>query len=219
MHLALDILLVGVWGLFAYFGWRRGFVGAVLRFARLILSLVITVALSSSVAAWINTRWVYGAVLIRVLGVFDELATKVTGGVDGLIEQIPGVLRGYMDVSKIDPSAGVEGVARDLAEGVAGGLSRTISSVLGAIGLFILCYILGTIALIVADKLVKLPFICTVDSLLGLGIGGISGGLAVMFLSAVVGAVLILRGDTAIAEASFMLRLCAGLRMGMFGGA
>lgn len=219
MHLVLDILLLGIWGLFAYFGWRRGFVGAVLRFARLILSLVITVTLASTVAAWINTRWIYGAVLSRVQGVFDDLAAKATGGVEGLIEQIPAVLRGYLDTSRIDPSSGIEAVADQMAEGVAGGLSRTISTVLGAVGLFILCYILCTIALFVADKLVKLPFICTVDSLLGLGIGVISGGLAVVFLAAVTGAVLILRGDTAMAEASIMLRLCAGLRAGLFGGA
>ena len=96
MHLVLDILLLGIWGLFAYFGWRRGFVGAVLRFARLILSLVITVTLASTVAAWINTRWIYGAVLSRVQGVFDDLAAKATGGVEGLIEQIPAVLRGSL---------------------------------------------------------------------------------------------------------------------------
>ncbi|MBQ9152016.1 MAG: CvpA family protein, partial [Clostridia bacterium] len=212
MHFVVDILLVGVLGFLAFRGWKRGFAESVLHCGRLILSLVITLSCGSAFSAWIDRTWIHPPVFERIHARFMDMASAADGRVDTLIANIPAVFRPYLDLSSADPTQDLYNLADQWSGTVADGISGVIASVVGYILLFILVFGLLTVAILLLRGLTKLPVIHTVDSLLGLALGAISGLLAVALLSAVLGAVLNLLGYREIAECYLVLRLCDGIR-------
>jgi hypothetical protein len=104
MQFAVDILLLGVFGLLAFLGWRRGFLKTVFSLGKLVLALILTILLGPSVAAWLDVTFVnppvYEAVHEKFSALAAEAAATAQGSIDGLIQRIPAVFRGYLDVSR-----------------------------------------------------------------------------------------------------------------------
>jgi uncharacterized membrane protein required for colicin V production len=216
MQLVIDILLIVVFALLVFRGWRRGFMKSVLSLGRLILSLIITVLFGSAFAAWLDAKFINPPVFDAVFKKFSEIAAEVTataeGGVDALVEKIPEAFRGYLDLETLDPSAEINALVEQWSHTVADSISKVIATVLGYILLFIIAFIVLTVAIFIVSKVAKLPFIKTADKLLGLVVGIASGAIAVIFLSVVLSAILGVIGQGEIVEGSFMLRLFSGIK-------
>ena len=216
MQLVIDILLIVIFGLLVFRGWWRGFMKSVLGLGRLILSLVITILFGSAFAGWIDEKFVNPPVFERVFQKFSDIAAEVTasaeGGIDALVEKIPEAFRGYLDLETLDPAAEINTLVEEWSHTVADGISKIIATVIGYILLFVLSFLVLTLVIFIVSRFAKLPAVKTVDKLLGLLIGIVSGATAVVFISAVLGAVLGVFGQAEIVEGSFMLRLFSGVK-------
>lgn len=216
MHLVIDVLLIAAFALTAFLGWWRGFMRSVLSLGRLILSFAVTILFGSAFAGWLDRRFIHPPVYEAVSGRLSRIAAEVTasadGGINALVERIPESFRGYLDPEAVDPTAEINALVESWSHTVADGISRVISLILGFVLLFALAFTALTAALFIGSKLAKLPVIRSVDKLLGLAAGILSGAIAVVFLSVLLSAVLGLVGQGAVAEGSFMLRLCAGVK-------
>ena len=216
MQLVIDILLVIVFALLVFRGWRRGFMKSILSLGRLILSLVITSLFGSAFAGWLDVKFINPPVFEAVFKKFSKIAADVTasaeGGIDALVEKIPNAFRGYLDLESVDPTAEINALAEEWSHTVADGISRVISLILGFILLFAISFVVLTIVIFIVGKLAKLPAIKAVDKLLGLVVGLFSGAVAVIIISIILGAILGLVGRGEVVEGSFMLRLFGGLK-------
>ncbi|MBR6782907.1 MAG: CvpA family protein [Clostridia bacterium] len=220
MQIVLDILLTAVFALLVFRGWSRGLARSVLSLGRLILSFVVTALFGSSFARWINERLVNPRVYRTVFGRFSDIASdvSVTSGesVEAFVNRIPKVFRQYVELDSLNPSAKINVLVEKWSLTVTDGISRVVSTVLGFVLLFALSFLAFTIAIAVVGGLAKLPVIKTVDKLLGLVGGILSGIVAVFILSVILGAILCLMGHGEIVENSILLRLFAGLKERVF---
>lgn len=216
MHFVIDILLLGLLAFLLFRGWKRGFSASVLKCGRLILSFVITFSLGSSFSSWLEKRWVYPAVFSRIQARFSEIALSADGHMDRFLSQIPAVFRPYLDPALADPTHSIDRLADEWSVAVSEGISGVLASVFGHILLFILVYALLSVVIFFLRSLTKLPVVHTVDSVLGLILGGAGGLLLVAFLSAVIGAVLEIMGQIDTLEQSLTLRIFEGVREALF---
>ncbi len=207
MSLLIDLVLLGVLGLLIFLGWKRGFAESVLRFGRLILAIAITLTCGSAFSALLNRIWIHPAVYARVHPTFMDMAAAAEGRVDALVAKIPAVFRPYVDVDATDATADLYELAVEWSNTVSQGISGVISSVVGYVLLFVLAFILLTVAIFLLRGITKLPVIRTVDKLLGIALGAVSGILLVILLAVVLGAVLEVSGQGDLAEQSWILRL------------
>ena len=216
MQLAVDLLLILLFSLMALRGLRRGFFKTVFSVGRLILAFAVTVLMGSTVAGWLDRRFVnpsvFDAVYRRLSAVAEEIGSTAEDGIQAFTERIPPSFRGYLDPEAMSPTAELHDVAEACAHTVADGISGVIAGVLGHVLLFAVSFGLLTVAMLFLGKLTKLPVIRTVDGVLGLALGAVGGLVVVAFASAILGAVLGLTGHGEALENSFMLRLFSGLR-------
>lgn len=217
MQLTIDLVLVGIFALLVVIGWWRGFLKTVLSLGRLILSFLITILLGPAVSAWIDEAFVnppvYESVHEKFTALANEAAATAQGGVDALIQKIPSTFQGYLDLENVDPSSDIHALADEWSVTVAGGISKVIATVIGYILLFVVAFILLTVAIFIIGKIAdSIKLVHTVDKLLGLALGVISGCIAVLLISTVLGAILSVTGQEAVVEESFMLKLSAGIR-------
>lgn len=221
MQFAVDFFLLAIFGLLVFQGWRRGFLKAVFSLGRLILSVLLTFLLGPAVSGWIDRAFVnppvYESVHKKFTEIADEVAATAQNGVDALVQKIPSAFKGYLDTESIDPAADVYALADEWSLTVAGGISKVIATVIGYVLLFLVCFVLLTVAIFIVTKLVdRIRLVRLTDKLLGLILGVISGTVAVLLISAVLGAILSVTGQENVVEQSFMLRLSAGVREMIF---
>ncbi|MBP3667000.1 MAG: CvpA family protein [Clostridia bacterium] len=216
MQLVIDVLLIIIFALLVFRGWMRGFMKSVLSLGRLILSVLITILFGSAFAGWIDATFVNPPVFDTVFKKFSDIAAEVTataeGGIDALVEKIPEAFRGYLDLESIDPASEINALVEEWSHTVADGISKVIATVLGYILLFALSFILLTVVIFIVGKLAKLPALKTVDKLLGLAMGAVSGVVTVIFISVILSALFGVFGQADVVEGSFMLRLFSGLK-------
>ena len=220
MHALLDALLVSVFALFVLRGYSRGLSRSVLGLGRTVLSFAVTALLGSSFARWINQGFVYPRVYSSVHERLSHLASDVTsisgGGLEALADRLPKVFCQYVDLANIAPTEKVSAVVEEWSLTVADGISKVVSTVLGFVLLFLLAYLALTVVMTLVGGLVRLPVIRTVDKLLGLAGGVISGLIALFVLTLVLGALLSLTGHEDVLDRSLLLRLLTGLKEGIF---
>ena len=221
LSLVIDVLLVALFGFLVWRGRRRGFLGAMFSLGRLVLSFLLTVIAGASVSARLDRALIRPRVLasvqVRFSAIADEVSATVSGGAEALAQRIPLVFRPYLDLDRLDPAADVHALADRWAETVSGGISKVIASVVGHILLFALSFALLTVVMRVARGLLRgIGLLRAADQLLGTCLGVVSGVVAVLLLSAVLGAILGVTGHGDAVEASWMLRLSAGVREMLF---
>ncbi len=207
MSATLDLILLGVFALLVFLGWKRGFTESVLRCGRLIIAIAITLTCGSAFSSFLDRIWIHPAVYARVHPKFMDMAAAAEGRVDALVDQIPALFRPYLDLDAPDVTADLNGLATRWADSVSHGISGILSSVVGYILLFILAFVLLSVATLILRRITSLPVIRTADKLLGMALGAVSGLLLVILVSVVLGAALAVTGQGDIVEGSFMLRL------------
>ena len=70
MNVIFDLALLVIFGLFAFWGYRKGLIRMVLSLGRLILAVLITVMLGSSFSSWLHRMFMtsYPALLASIIG-------------------------------------------------------------------------------------------------------------------------------------------------------
>ena len=216
MQLIIDILMAVIFVIMVFRGWHRGFMKSVLSLGRLVLSLVLTILFGPEFSAWLDAKFINPPVYDKVFAKFSDVAAEITstaeGSVDALVEKIPEFFRGYLDLDAVDPTAEINALVAEWSRTVADSISKVIATVLGYILFFILCFLVLSIVVFIIGKLAKLPFLKTVDKILGLVVGAVSGVVAVMFASVVLSLILGVSGQSELVEGSFVLRLFSSVK-------
>lgn len=207
MNLILDVCLLAALGIPAFVGWKRGFAESVLRFGRLILALAATLIGGKAFSALLNRLWIYPAVYARVNPKFTDIAAAAEGRVEVMIQKIPAFFRPYLDVTGADASNDLYQLAGAWSDTVSRGIAGVISSIVGYVLLFILSFLLLTLAIFVLRRVTKLPVIRTADQLLGLALGAVGGLMLTVFLAGVLGDLMEILGRGDVAARSILLRL------------
>ena len=208
----VDLILVAVFAITVYFGWKRGFVSAVSG----ILSLL---------GAWIISA-MFGYLLFGVLqrNVFDPLVSDMIGN----------LIAGAMDAAESTADAAAQALASSLesirsctdifgitvpldadslAQMVGGGftdsaagaltadiaapISATLSEWTAHLLLFVSAYLILRLLFVVLNLVMKLPVLSGVNRMLG-GLGGVILGIGYVFIAsrllAVILGILVTRG-------------------------
>lgn len=212
MHILFDILLVVLFGFLVLMGYLRGFMKTVLSFGRLFLTVILTLLFGSAFSGWIDKTFVNPKVFESVYAKVSEVAGNAAEGVEGLIERIPAAFRGFVDTAALQDKYGeggatMEAMVTDVSHTISDAMSIVISTVIGYLLLFVIIFILLTVAIFIVGKLVKLPVIKGCDKFLGLGVGVISGLIAVTLVSTVLYAIVYVTGDMSAFDNSVIFKL------------
>ena len=221
MPFILDLVLLALFCVPVFLGWKRGFFKSVLSLGRLALAFLVTVGLGSTAAGWLNDAYVYPAVYESVSekleGIADEVSSTAQNSAEALAEKIPAAFRPYLNTQSIDPSADVHSLAETWSRTVSERIAGVISTALGYFTVFILAFILLTVAVFAVGGLIRrIPLVRTVDRVLGLSLGILIGGVGTILLSAILAAILSVTGQIDVVESSLMLRLSEGVREMLF---
>ena len=215
MHVVFDMILVAVFGFFVFRGWWRGFAEGGLKSGRWILSLVITLSLGPAFSAFIDRVWIHPPVYEKIHARFMDMADAANGQVDVWLSRIPAVFRPFLDMDSAEHKQDLNRLADEWAQDAADGLSGMISSIIGYILLFVLAYVVLTLAILFLRNLTKLPVVGTLDRMLGLALGIISGLLTTLLVAIILTAVLLISGNGAILDQSFLLKALSSLVIGL----
>lgn len=211
MNIVFDLILVALFGFMLLRGYLKGFMKMILSFGRLILAVVITVIFGSAFSGWIDETFVNPRVFEWVHGKVSELAGNAVTNVEEFINDLPALLKSFVDSEAFqdkygDAGASVDALVTDVSTTISDALSSVISAVIGYVLLFILAFVILTVVIFFVDKFAKLPLIKTGDKILGLVVGAVTGIIAVALLASVLYLVVYLTGDMSAYENSVIFK-------------
>ena len=171
MSIIIDIVLIAIFAVSAYFAAKKGLVGTLFSLLSTVAAIVLSLILSTTVSGFIDNQFVRPAVKSYILGVIDSSSVgssydKAIESIDvaGKIENMPSELKNVLELAGVDSgeivkkanemSANSAAAKDELINSIAGGISGTISRVIALIVLFVVL----SIALGVAAKLITAVF-------------------------------------------------------------
>ena len=196
MAYVLDGLLIVLFALCVYLGWRRGLIKTASGLIALAAAVAVSVLLSGPVAELVYDKAVEPAVVSALEEQIQDNTVPVAQQVDNALEQMPGFItallagRGLDSGEAILDGLRVEEMGASVAEGIAqqvvAPLVCPLLEGLCAILLFILVYMAALLLLRVLDLVARIPFIKQLNRGLGLVAGVCSGALWVIFAVGVI---------------------------------
>ena len=196
MAYVLDALLIVLFALCVYLGWRRGLIKTASGLIALAAAVAVSVLLSGPVAELVYDKAVEPAVVSALEEQIQDNTVPVAQQVDNALEQMPGFItallagRGLDSGEAILDGLRVEEMGASVAEGIAqqvvAPLVCPLLEGLCAILLFILVYMAALLLLRVLDLVARIPFIKQLNRGLGLVVGVCSGALWVIFAVGVI---------------------------------
>lgn len=191
MAIILDILVVAVFALSIFLGWKRGFIKSMTGLLAFAVAIGVALWLSAPIAQWVYDGTVEPAVSAALEGVQDDATQSVIASSDALLVDLPdgvrtlltaaGIENGETLAGKLSPdSTGslAERLLTDVIEPVVVGAIRMIALLV----LFLLTGFLVSLLLKVVDKVFKLPLLKGINRTLGIIPGIINGVLGVLIV-------------------------------------
>jgi uncharacterized membrane protein required for colicin V production len=209
----IDLILIALFAVTVFFGYRKGFLRTVLGFGRLIATILLTYAFGKPFSAWIDRRFVHPRVYESVLAKLTELADSAEGSIASFLDGLPARYRLFVDVTNPDTSGGVGGLVEQYAPTISTRISQLLSTVIGYILLFILLYLVISLVVYLTGKLADLPIIRGVDRFLGLAVGVINGVLLTCLIATILYGIVYLTGKIGLYERSMVFKFLCELRL------
>lgn len=222
MSLALDIILVAIFGATVYGAAKRGFVKSLLDFAAVILALVLSFQLSPLVATEVYDAYVEERIMLSIEKELSEKTNseKTQEAVQITVSAVPNFVYDIakslgVDTDKIEKEITTfdfssENAAKELTEKV---IEPIAIEALNVVCFVILYIILAAVLDLLAgmiSKIFKLPLLGTANKLLGALLGAAKGVVVVIFFAAAL-QLLFSGGDGELAEAVNSSRVIAML--------
>ncbi len=201
-----DILLVAVFGLCVFQGYRRGFVRSVLGFGRLILSFAVAAVCGPLFSAWLKKTFLEPPVFDLVHGKLEKLAAGADGSMDKLLSSLPDVLAAHLEGTVSGKTENIYETIDEWSCTISDGISGAVASVLGTVLLFTLAFLALTLAMHALSGLIRMTPLAGFDQFLGLALGGIGGFVAVRLLAQMLVPLLVAIGKGELAAESLILK-------------
>lgn len=197
MGIIVDIILIAIIAVSAFFAAKKGFIGTLFSLLGTIVAVVLAAVLCTPVSGFIDSQFVNPGVKNFIVGVVDsssvgksyEEAIASGNDIADKIEQMPAALKSVLEVAGIDSekiitSAKTAPSVDSIISEIAAPISGAISKVIALVGLFIVFFV----ALWVVSKLLTavfglLPIGKTLNTTGGL-LFGIARGLVIVLVIA-----------------------------------
>ncbi len=202
MSIIIDIIIIAIIAVSAFFAYKKGFIGTLFSLLGTIVAIVLSIMLCTPVSAFINDNFVNPTVKSYIIKVVDTSSIgqsyeqALTNGADIVkkVKEMPASLKSVLDLAGIKTEdiiaeankteANAAQAVDNLINKIATPISTAISRVVALVGLFIIL----SIALWVVCKLITavfnvLPLGKKLNKFGGLAFGIVRGLLIVLVLS------------------------------------
>lgn len=195
MHWIFDGIILAVAALEIFLGYRRGFIRSVMRFLSIIVALLLALAFSPRVAAWLEQTDAMRGITDTISTAILSLSRNGLGSFDvaSLFSDMPDTLNDILQRYGADPEALTGSVSEltladeaqvyALAQRIAAPVVSTICSILAFLGVFFIAMIALTLATWLLDMLFELPALKQANEALGLVFGLVCALLLAWLLS------------------------------------
>ncbi len=198
MFLALDIIVVVIFGATLIHCIRKGFLVSVLNLLKSVLAVVAAYLFSPALAEFFKRSFLGEAITAPVRKRLDVMLTETAGRFDleklfddkpkeflDILDRFGAKIEEFADSYGANSQASEEYVAR-LAQDITAPVVDTVAYILAFVVLFLTALIALTIAIAVLSAVVKLPLIKGVDKMLGTVLGLVSGLILAVVLSGLI---------------------------------
>ena len=202
MNVIIDVILLAVIGVSAFFAYKKGFIGTLFSLIGTVVAIALSLMLCSPVSGFINDNFVNPTVKSYIIKVVDSSSIgqsyeeALTNGAQivAKVKDMPASLKGVLDLAGIKTEdiiaeankteANAAQAVDNLIDKIATPISTAISRVIALVGLFIIL----SIALWVVCKLLTavfnaLPLGKSLNKFGGLAFGVIRGLLIIFVIS------------------------------------
>ncbi len=205
MALILDLLVVALFVLSVYFGYRRGFVKTVSRLAALVLAVAVALLCKGTLAASVYDRTVMPMVEQTVSKAVEEAGANAAQVAATTVEGLPDYVRKMLVARGIDPNELVskiaaggldaKAMATQVSEELVQPVALPVLELVIGIVLFLLTAVLALVVLRLLDKVFRLPVLRRLNGGLGLATGAVTGAIWVLVAVSIVQILAFVGGD------------------------
>lgn len=195
MAYILDAIVVGIFVLAVYLGYKRGFIKAISKLAAFVIAAVVAYLFCGSLAGTVFERAIAPAVEKSITPYLESADTDVTATIEAVKAKLPAFARERLEDksgnagSSLSALKGESKTPAQMAEEFTRGPVRTAVlpglKMLCAIMLFLVAMILALIALRAVNKVFQLPVLHTLNGTLGL-VAGVANGLVLVIIAVAV---------------------------------
>lgn len=221
MQYVLDALLIILFGVFVVRGFRKGFFKSVLSSGKVLLAILLTIMLGARVSSWIDRSFVNPPVYEKVHTKLVDIATASGAQSDEFCRNILHQYGAYVDATSLEEQvkAGNESIDQ-LAERYSTSISHTISGAISTVAGYLLTFLAALLVLTLLTwligKITQLPVLKQCDKLAGLGLGIISGFLAVSLLATILWALLYATDSLYVYDQTYLVRFFKEMNLFQF---
>lgn len=194
MAYILDAIVVGIFVLAVYLGYKWGFIKAISKLAAFVIAAVVAYLFCGSLAGAVFERAIAPAVEKSLTPYLESADTDVTAAIEMVKAKLPAFARELLEnkgdnASYLTTLKGESKTPAQMAEEFTRGPVRTAVlpglKMLCAIMLFVVAMILALIALRAVNKVFQLPVLHTLNGTLGL-VAGVANGLVLVIIAVAV---------------------------------
>lgn len=198
MGIIIDVILVAIIAVSAYFAYKKGFVGTLFSLLGTVVAIVISIALCGTVAGFIDTGYVNPAVKNTIIKAVDASAVgkaneQISVNADEFrkkLEQMPPSLEAILEAADVNSDEVLKNVrsgipVNKIIDDIAAPISITISRVIALIGMFVILLVaLWVVAKLLTAVFSLLPIGKRLNAVGGLVFGALRGLVIVFVIAA-----------------------------------
>lgn len=193
MAYLFDGLLVALFALCVYLGWRRGFIRSVSGLIAVAAALLLSTALCAPIADLVYTNALEPTIVSTLEEQLPAQVVPETAEIDMALEKLPPFVVNLLEAGEVGTGEAVlekletlsvgETAAAAIMERVVTPVVLPLLEALCSVILFTIIYFIAIILLRVLDLVAKLPVLKQLNGLLGVVGGAVSGAVWVIFVA------------------------------------
>lgn len=189
MGIFLDVLVVLVFGLSVFLGWKNGLIKSLTGLISFAVAIAVASWLSTPVANWVFDSAVAPAITASIVDAQDEATQSAIQSADEMLAELPDGVRTLLTSVGIDidetladqiQADSVGTLAERLVSDVFKPMIISVFRVVAMLLLFVVTSLIMSVIMWVVDKAFKLPMLREANRVLGVIPGAINGVLGMM---------------------------------------
>ena len=179
---------------------KRGFFKTMIGFCGTFVALGVALVFGDNAGAWLNVKWIGGAFEKTVADYLDSFITSSESAgsfgsqLETLFDSMPEVLQSFLErysVTAADVQGAMASAIGDEARATAASaisapLATAVSAAAGFVLVFAVAFIAIHVGTVVADAVMQLPVLKSLNGLMGMLLGIVQGAVIVMVLAGII---------------------------------
>ena len=191
MSYLLDAVLIVLFALCVWIGWKRGFIKTISGLIALAVAVIVASTFSTPIANAVYTGTVEPAVLSTLEEKINSEVLPTAEQLDAAIDEMPSLVATLLEVGDMGSGAAIleqvdavesgKSAASTITDCVVTPIVLPLMQMLCSVVLFAAAYLIASILLRVLDLVAKLPVLKQLNSVLGVVAGALTGAAWVIF--------------------------------------